>query len=123
MVSLAHLKPGMIVYDLGSGDGRVLVEAAKRGAKPVGVEMNPFLVLLCRLKKLNVRWQNLWNADISEAQVVFVYLLPHHMNKLERKLKKELKPGSLIVSNSFIFPHWNILRKDEKNHVYVFRVI
>lgn len=123
MIKIARLKPGMVVYDLGCGDGRVLVEAAKRGAKPVGIEINPFLVIFCRLKKLHVRWQNLWNADISEAHIVFVYLLPNHMKKLEQKLKKELQPGSLVVSNSFIFPKWKIIRSDVKNHVYVFRVI
>lgn len=123
MIRLAKLKPGVTVYDLGSGDGRFLVEAQKYGAKAIGIEMNPLLVLLSRMKKLNVRWQNLWTADIHDADVVFVYLLPINMKKLEQKLQRELHKGALVVSNSFIFPNWKILRRDVKNHIYVFRMI
>lgn len=123
MVDIAKIKPGMIVYDLGSGDGRLLRAATKKGAHAVGIEINPFLVLWSRMKKLTVRWQNLWTADIQDADVVFVYLLPGHMKKLEQKLKSELRPGALIVSNSFIFPNLNIVRQDKENHIYVFCVI
>lgn len=139
MIDLAQIKPGMKVYDLGSGDGRLLILAAKKGAKAVGLEINPFLVLLTQLKIFwfslkggglkgvthgtnEVRWQSFWNANLSEADVIFVYLLPWKMEALARKLQKELKPGSLVISNSFIFPKWKILRQDTLNHVYVFRV-
>jgi len=71
---------------------------------------------------VTVRWQNFWHTNLSDADVVFVYLLPWRMEKLAAKLKKELKPGTLIVSNSFIFPNWKILRQDKATHVYVFRV-
>lgn len=127
MVKLAHLKPGMTVYDLGSGDGRILLAAAKKGAKAIGIEINPFLVLWskirCRDKNIIIRWNSLWNTDISDAHVVFVYLLPTHMKKLEQKLTNQLRRGTLVVSNSFIFPNWKILRQDKKNHIYVFRVV
>lgn len=123
MIELAYIKPGMVVYDLGSGDGRILREAQKYGAKAIGIEMNPFLILFCKMKKLHVRWQNLWTSDIHDADVVFVYLLPINMKKLGRKLQTELRKGALVVSNSFIFPNWKILRQDVKSHTYVFRVI
>jgi len=130
MIRLAHLKPGMTVYDLGSGDGRLLFLAAKEGGAAIGFEINPFLVVFSWIKKMaskerdriGIRWQNFWQADFSKADVVFVYLLPWKMEKLAKKLQKELKPGSLVVSNSFIFPKWKILREDQRNHVYVFRV-
>lgn len=122
MVELAHLKAGMTIYDLGSGDGRILREAAKRGVKAVGIEINPFLVLWSRLQGLSVKWQSLWKADIRHADVVFIYLLPMHMKKLEAKLKGELHPGALIVSNSFVFPGWKIVRRDIQNHIYVFQI-
>jgi len=129
MVDLATIKPGMKIYDLGSGDGRVLLAAAAQGATAVGAEINPFVALgsLIRIlssshrAQVRVLWKNLWNVDVSDADVVFVYLLPWHMEKLKAKLKKELRKGTLVVSNSFIFPHWKILRQDAENHVYVFR--
>lgn len=130
MVKLARIKTGTTVYDVGSGDGRVLFEAARQGAKTVGIEINPYLVQYTRLAaflgayrgRITVLWQNLWNADLSEANVVFVYLIPWKMDVLANKLKKELKPGSLVISNSFIFPGWKILRQDKANHVYAFRI-
>lgn len=130
MIRLARISPGTTVYDLGSGDGRLLLLAAGKGARAVGFEINPFLVFWSTLKALfsphkgvvKTIWKNFWKADISKADVVFVYLLPWRMEALEKKLKEELRPGALVVSNSFIFPDWNILRQDAKTHVYVFRV-
>ena len=136
MIRLARIKPGMKVYDLGSGDGRLLFLAAKEGARAIGLEINPLLVLWTWIKKMlskrpktgfnpadrvTVRWKNFWNANLSDADVVFVYLLPWRMEKLAAKLKRELKPGSVIVSNSFIFPNWQILRQNKARHIYVFK--
>ncbi|MDP1722677.1 MAG: hypothetical protein Q8L37_05700 [Candidatus Gottesmanbacteria bacterium] len=131
MIRLARLKPGMKVYDLGSGDGTLLFRAADLGAIAVGLEINPFLVLWTNIKillsldrnRVTVRWQNFWRTDIHDADVVFVYLLPWRMEKLATKLENELKPGSLVISNSFIFPNWKILRSDESSHIYVFKII
>ncbi len=130
MITLAKLKKGMKVYDLGSGDGRLLVLAAKQGAKAVGFEINPFLVLFCEIRflfhplrsKIRTQWKNFWYANIHDADVVFLYLIPWRMENLAAYLKKHLKPGALVVSNSFIFPNWRIIRQDTKNHVYVFRI-
>ena len=96
--------------------------AARKGGRAIGYEINPFLVLWSNLQGAHTRWKNFWHADISDANVIFVYLLPNHMEKLASKLKKECKKGTLVVSNSFIFPHWKILRQDLLNHIYVFRV-
>ena len=138
MILLARIKQGMKVYDLGSGDGRLLFLAAEKGATAIGLEINPLLVFWTWIRKMvskrpktglnparavTVRWKNFWNADLSDANVVFVYLLPWRMEKLAAKLQKELKPGSLIVSNSFIFPNWKILRQDKARHIYVFKII
>ena len=126
MIQLAHIKKGMTVYDLGSGDGKLLLLAASRGARAVGIEINPFLVLLSKLrsigKNISVRWGSFWNAKLDKADIVFVYLLPWRMEKLANLLKRRCKPGTLIVSNSFVFPNWKILRQDTSNHVYVFRI-
>lgn len=130
MVDLAKLQPGQTVIDVGSGDGRVLFEAAKKGVHAIGIEINPYLVWFTRLKArflphagtVTVRWQNLWRADLSKADVVFVYLIPWRMEELAQKLKRELKPRSLVVSNSFMFPHWKLIRKDAIHHVYAYRI-
>ncbi|KKW11282.1 MAG: hypothetical protein UY49_C0005G0012 [Microgenomates group bacterium GW2011_GWC1_49_7] len=122
MIRLANLKKGTKVYDLGSGNGKLLRLAQAKGARAVGFEINPLLVMLSNLRGARTRWKNFWNADISDADVVLVYLLPTHMERLKRKLKKEVKKGTLVVSNSFIFPGWKILRQDSVNHIYVFSV-
>ena len=122
MISLAHIQKGDTVYDLGSGNGKLLLLAAQKDARAIGYEINPLLVLLSNMRGTHTRWKNFWNADIHDADVIFVYLLPWKMDRLAKKLQKELKPGTTIVSNSFIFPGWNILRQDTRHHVYVFRV-
>jgi len=130
MIKLADIKKGQIIYDVGSGDGRVLFEAAKQGAHAVGIEINPYLVWYTQILaffgayrgRITVLWKNLWKADLSHADVVFVYLIPWKMDVLSEKLKRELKPGSLVISNSFIFPGWKIVRQDKVSHVYAFRI-
>lgn len=122
MITLADIKRGDRVYDLGSGNGKLLVLATRSGAKAVGYEINPLLVIVSLLRGTDTRWKNFWHADIHDADIIFVYLLPNHMDKLQKKLKTECKAGTIIVSNSFIFHGWNMIRQDTTNHIYVFRV-
>ncbi len=130
MVKLAQIKPGMRAYDLGSGNGKLLMLSARRGAFSIGYEINPFLVIFTKIRvfftpnrnNISVYWKNFWQADISHADVVFVYLLPWKMERLKILLTNQLKSGALVVSNSFIFPDWKILRQDKDVHVYVFQI-
>lgn len=130
MIRFAHIKPGMKIYDLGSGDGRLLFAAAERGAEATGFEINPFLVILTAIRCLfsrrrsavSVRWQNFWSADFRDADVIFVYLLPWRMEALKNKIAACVKPGTLVVSNSFIFPGWKIVEEDRRHHVYAFKI-
>ncbi|KKR86474.1 hypothetical protein A2875_04140 [Candidatus Gottesmanbacteria bacterium RIFCSPHIGHO2_01_FULL_46_14] len=126
MIDLAHIKNGMIVYDLGSGDGKLLLLAAAKGAHAIGIEINPYLVLLSKIrtfgKKISVHWGSFWHADLRDSDILFIYLLPWRMEKLAKLLTTRAKPGALVVSNSFIFPNWKIIRQDKVNHVYVFRI-
>lgn len=122
MVALANIKKSMKVYDLGSGNGKLLLLAKKKGAVVTGYEINPWLVIFSNLRGAKTVWKNFWKADLTDADVVFVYLLPYRMEKLENKLKHELKKGALVVSNSFIFPNWEVYKQDNKNHVYVYKV-
>lgn len=104
---LAGLKSSDTVYDLGSGDGRSLIIAAKEfNARSVGIEIDPlrfylskFLIKLSELEdKVTIRKQNFSESDISNATVIFVYLVPKALERLKPKLLKELKPGTRIVS-------------------------
>lgn len=130
MIKHANITPGMKIVDLGSGDGRLLMQAADNQAYATGYEINPYLVLFtklriafsCKKKYINVVWKNMWNADVSSADVVFVYLLPWKMKTLQKKLEREMKKGALVVSNSFVFPEWTIIREDKPNHIYVFKL-
>lgn len=128
MIRLAHIKTGMTVYDLGAGDGRLLFAAAAKGATAIGIEINPYLVLYIRIRaffspyraQIRVIWGNLWTTKLQNADRVFIYLIPWRMETLAKKLSKELKPGSRIVTNSFIFPKWHIAESDRTNHIYVY---
>jgi SAM-dependent methyltransferase len=130
MIEFGGIKPGMKVYDLGSGDGRLLFAAARLGATAVGFEINPFLVFLTRIrillspyrKSVKVCWKNFWTADICDADVIFVYLIPLRMSHLARKLRESLRSGTAVISNSFIFPDWEVEKKDAGLHVFAFRM-
>lgn len=130
MIRLAHLKKGMRVYDLGSGDGKLLFLAARSGADATGFEINPYLVALTRIKSLfhparnlvHVSWKNFWRANLADADVVFIYLLPWKMDRLENKILRACKPKTVIISNSFIFPHIPCTDKNERLHVYQFTI-
>jgi ribosomal protein L11 methylase PrmA len=130
MIELAGDLNGKTIIDLGSGDGRLIMMAAKANAKrAIGLEINPMLVFFTFLRilfspyknKAICYWKNFWTTSLKDADVVFVYLLPWKMDALAKKLIKEVKPGSLIISNSFIFKCFPMVAKDEDAHVYVFK--
>lgn len=119
MLKLADVKPGEVVYDLGAGDGRILIIAALEfGAKAVGVEIRPQLIYEIEKKikmynledRVKVIHGNFFDVDISEADIVTLYLLTSVNDKLKPKLKRELKPGARIVSHDFEIPGWKPLR-------------
>lgn len=114
------------VIDMGSGNGKLVILVARQGYTIDGIELNPVLVLWSRLKirkfglqnKATVRWGNLWNKDISGYDLVVLYAIQHVMPKLERKLGKELSPGSKVVSNYFEFPDRKPIRSNGRIRVY-----
>lgn len=115
MLKLADVKKTDIVYDLGCGDGRIVVAAAKTfGARAVGIDINPVRILEAKdnAKKAGVenlvRFEenDLFEADIHEATVVTLFLLSSVNLKLRPKLLHDLKPGTRIVSNTFDMGDW-----------------
>jgi SAM-dependent methyltransferase len=115
MLRLADVGPDDIVFDLGSGDGRIVILAAQKyGATGVGVEIDPQLVRIARqvaregdvADRVTFSEGDLFAADISRATVVTLYLNHSTNLRLEPKLKQELRPGTRIVSHQFPIGHW-----------------
>lgn len=131
MLVMAGVNSGDVVYDLGSGDGRVIITAAKKfHSSSVGIELNPLWVFWTRLKvtalglraKTKLIWGNFFSVNLSEASVVTLYLLQSTNFKLEPILKKELKSGSRVVSHVFTFNDWKPAKLDTKSQIYLYIV-
>jgi hypothetical protein len=128
MLLLSKVKPGEEVYDLGSGDGRIVILSTKEfGARSTGIEIDIFRAfyskLLIRLLGLGGRarviWSSFYRVDLSRADVVTVYLLPETNDKLMPKLERELRPTSRVVSHAFRFD-WQLLDSDDGARIYVY---
>ena len=128
MLKMAEVGPGDRVYDLGCGDGRVIITAARRyGARAVGFEIDPlryvwcrFLVWLFRLgDRVQVVYGDFFKHDLSQADVVTCYLLQITNQKLEPKLLRELRPGTRVVSNTFTFSSMDKVREDKDARLYL----
>ena len=115
MLELAKVGTEDIVYDLGSGDGRIVITAAQRyGARGVGVDVNPVWVRDARAlaeragvaDRVTFRVEDLFTTDLHDATVVAFYLFPTINRKLEPKLLRELKPGTRVVSHEYGIGDW-----------------
>lgn len=131
MLQLADVKRNDVVYDLGSGDGRIVITAAKKyGARGVGIELEPRLIEIANdnAKKAGVAdrvWfvhGDLFEADISPATVVTLYLLPRLNQQLIPKLKSTLRPGTRIVSHYYdMGPEWPPDQSRDINSLMIYR--
>jgi len=119
------------LYDLGSGDGRVLVMAAKEfGAQAVGIEIGPVQCavswtnsLLNRVSsKVKVEPGNFYNTDLSRANVVFAYLTSDQAGRLQEKIKNEMKTGARVVTISFNFPDREHTYFDRENLIFLYEI-
>jgi SAM-dependent methyltransferase len=118
MLDMAQVTPADLVMDLGSGDGRNIIAAAKRGATAIGVEYNPDMVALSRRNaaaagvsgKATFIEGDMFTADISKATVMALFLLPDNLTRLRDTFMK-LRPGTRMVLNTFGIPEWD---PDEK---------
>jgi len=114
MLKAAELKKGQLFLELGSGDGRIVCRAVKKyGVRGLGVEVNPLLVqnarLQARLQKLaGVKFvkQNIFNADLKSAEVIYLFLMPKLIKELFPKFQKEIKKGALVISHGFKIENW-----------------
>jgi SAM-dependent methyltransferase len=115
MLSVARVSAADVVYDLGCGDGRILIAAARQfGARGVGIEIDPALVKIARQRvraegvedRVTILQQDLFQTDLRQATVVTLYLGSSVMLKLRPKLLRELKPGTRVVSHAFDMGDW-----------------
>jgi SAM-dependent methyltransferase len=115
MLEVAQISPGDLLYDLGSGDGRIVITAAKRyGVKSVGFEIDPALVTLSRrniaeagVQQLaEIREEDIRNVDLSPASVVTMYLYPSANLRLRAAIRRQLKAGSRVVSHNSNMGDW-----------------
>jgi len=132
----AKIKPGESFYDLGCGDGRVLFQASRNyGCRAVGYELNLPVFLLAKFKvilhgksrDIKIYFKNFLNQDLRKADVIFCYLTPRLMKKLEEKFKKEsLKKGTRIISFAFSIKGWQskkVIKIDPKTpRIYIYEV-
>src|SRR5215208_1471585 len=130
-LKLANLQPNEVLYDLGAGDGRVLLIAVRDfDAKAIGIEIGPLQCALIWLKvvangfarQIQIRWENFYKADLKDADVVFVYATSKEVMKLAPHLETQMKRGSRVVSISADFPEWEPTVLDEQNLIFIYEI-
>jgi cyclopropane fatty-acyl-phospholipid synthase-like methyltransferase len=133
MLQMAEVGPGDVLYDLGSGDGRIPITAAQRyGCRGVGIDINPVRIEEARANARAARVEDkvrfiegdLFEANIAEATVVSLYLLNTLNAKLRPKLLRELRPGTRVVSHAFHMGDWKPEKTDgvHGSEVFLWRV-
>ena len=137
MLEAGRVKAGDTVYDLGSGDGRIVITAAQKfGANAVGVELSGDLcrTAMARVKalgledKVKIIHGNLLDIDLTPADVVTIYLLTSSNDRLRPNLEKYLKPGARVVSNDFEIRGWTpaqvlkVTAGGASHHIYVYEI-
>lgn len=126
-LDLAELKPGELLLELGCGDGKVVVAAAKRGIRVVGYELNPLLVLVCKIRcwryrhLATVKWANFWTQDWPDAAAIFVFVLPRMMDKLNKKIVQYNHKPVKLVSFAFEMPGRKPTRQDTAVYIYDYK--
>ena len=134
MLRLAEVKPGEQVYDLGAGDGRILIIAAKEfGANSTGFEMSvlPYFVAYTKIKllglksRIKLKYCDFYRQNLSQADVICTFLSSKAMEKLKTKIAREAKPGCRIVSYAFSIKGWQPKKTDKPDQktatVYVYQ--
>lgn len=129
MLELADIRPGMKVLELGSGKGTLCVMSAKKGAFALGFEINPILIVYSKIlsgwhrvgDRAVFKWSDFWKQILpAETEVVYLYLLPEFMSKVWDKLECELKTGTLVISNGFVFKDRPVCKS--KGNIKVYKV-
>lgn len=127
---MLDLKPGMKVYELGSGDGRICFHLAKTGADIIGIELSIGHLLFCWLKAFQLpnvwfRLQNAFKTDLRDADVVYMFLFPEIYEKFREKFERELRPGTKVLTYVWPIEGWKPVKVDECENapkIYLYEV-
>lgn len=123
-LEMADLRPGQTLLELGCGDGKVLIAAARQGIHVVGYELNPLLALVAWVrtrryrKQVRVIWGDFWRVPWPEAQAIFVFLLPRYMPKLNKKIIQYNHKPIKLISFAFMIP--GVAPAAKKNGLYCY---
>lgn len=126
-LDLADLKAGETLLELGCGDGKVLVAAARRGWRAVGYELNPVLVLVCRVrtwryrKLVSVHWGNFLTQPWPPAEAIFIFGLQRIMPKLDKKVMQSISRPVKLLSFAFTIPERDAVASKNGIHVYMYK--
>jgi ubiquinone/menaquinone biosynthesis C-methylase UbiE len=126
MNELLQIKLGDKAVDLGAGDGRIIIALAQHGAEAHGYEFNPLLVAIGKKNirrsgmqgKAFMHWGDMWKIQLSQYNIVTIYLTPYVMQRMEKKLLKEARKGTKIIVNYFELKHWKPIRKKDTLFLY-----
>jgi len=131
MLEMANVTSDDTVFDLGCGDGRILITAARLyGARGVGIEIDPFRFLFARLMvfiseqsgRVKIMFGNFFGKDIGGATVVALFLYGPTNNRLKEKLRRELRPGTRIVSYVWEFEGWQVVDSLPDDAIYMYKI-
>lgn len=128
IISLVKSNKKQKAADLGSGNGKIVIALAKQGIEAHGYEINPFLVMYSRHKikkaglkgKAFVHWKSFWKTNLEKYNLIILFQFSTIMKRLERKLKKELKPKSKVISYHWKFPTWKPIKTLNKD-IYLYK--
>jgi hypothetical protein len=123
-----NLPEGSLIYDLGAGDGRVLLVAEKFGLKPQGFELSLYPCLKAKIKiffyrsRARIKRRDFFKENLNQADAIFIFLVSKTLTRVSQKLKQELKSGATVISYGFILPGWRlyqtILTKPSLTYIY-----
>ncbi len=111
LLDLCDLKPGQTLLDLGSGDGRFLKSAAKRGYRAIGYEINPFLYIISIIvtwrerELIAIHLGDYWRTPLPQVEAIYVFLIRRYMAQLDQKLIKDIKSSTTVISYVFPIPN------------------
>jgi len=128
---LARVSPGDVIYDLGSGDGRVLILAVREfGVHAVGIEISPIHCVVAKINAyihgvndhITIRWSSFYTANYSDADVVFLYMTSRQATRIRPRLEKQLHQGARVITISCEINGWHPVDFDREELIFIYRM-